>query len=170
MAVSFMTLWSLWAFLLLVLFLKSAFAHQAEAVFRRDYRTIWLNLFRLWLQLFSVCSHGYGALGYVVSNEFRFWLNKTEKKISAENRCKSICSIGAEVSACLCNCRNMVVYLSVMIFIRQKSLLHRTCLWSLRNWILINCLHKLSCFIFKYLVYKYFLFHYCPLKMDKVKN
>jgi hypothetical protein len=36
MAVSFMTLWSLWAFLLLVLFLKSAFAHQAEAVFRRD--------------------------------------------------------------------------------------------------------------------------------------
>ena len=44
MAVSFMTLWSLWAFLLLVLFLKSAFAHQAEAVFRRDYRTIWLNL------------------------------------------------------------------------------------------------------------------------------
>ncbi len=27
MAVSFMTLWSLWAFLLLVLFLKSAFAH-----------------------------------------------------------------------------------------------------------------------------------------------
>jgi F0F1-type ATP synthase membrane subunit b/b' len=45
MAVSFMTLWSLWAFLLLVLFLKSAFAHQAEAVFRRDYRTIRLNLF-----------------------------------------------------------------------------------------------------------------------------
>lgn len=44
MAVSFMTLWSLWAFLLLVLFLKSAFAHQAEAVFRMDYRTIWLNL------------------------------------------------------------------------------------------------------------------------------
>ena len=47
MAVSFMTLWSLWAFLLLVLFLKSAFAqafaHQAEAVFRRDYRVIWLN-------------------------------------------------------------------------------------------------------------------------------
>ena len=42
MAVSFMTLWSLWAFLLLVLFLKSAFAHQAEV--RRDYRTIWLNL------------------------------------------------------------------------------------------------------------------------------
>ena len=36
MAVSFMTLWSLWAFLLLVLFLKLAFAHQAEAVFRRD--------------------------------------------------------------------------------------------------------------------------------------
>jgi hypothetical protein len=36
MAVSFMTLWSLWAFLLLVLFLKSAFAHQAEVVFRRD--------------------------------------------------------------------------------------------------------------------------------------
>jgi len=35
MAVSFLTLWSLWAFLLLVLFLKSAFAHQAEAVFRR---------------------------------------------------------------------------------------------------------------------------------------
>ena len=43
MAVSFMTLWSLWAFLLLVLFLKSAVAHQAEAVFRRDYRVIWLN-------------------------------------------------------------------------------------------------------------------------------
>ena len=40
MAVSFMTLWSLWAFLLLVLFLKSAFAHQAEVVFRRDYRTM----------------------------------------------------------------------------------------------------------------------------------
>lgn len=38
MAVSFMTLWSLWAFLLLVLFLKSAFAHLAEVVFRRDYR------------------------------------------------------------------------------------------------------------------------------------
>lgn len=36
MAVSFITLWSLWAFLLLVLFLKSAFAHQAEVVFRRD--------------------------------------------------------------------------------------------------------------------------------------
>ena len=54
MAVSFMTLWSLWAFLLLVLFLKSAFAHQAEAVFRRDYRTIWLNLFRLWLQ-YEIC-------------------------------------------------------------------------------------------------------------------
>ena len=32
MAVSFMTLWSLWAFLLLVLFLKSAFVHQAEVV------------------------------------------------------------------------------------------------------------------------------------------
>ena len=44
MAVSFITLWSLWAFLLLVLFLKSAFAHQAEAVLRMDYRTIWLNL------------------------------------------------------------------------------------------------------------------------------
>lgn len=28
MAVSFMTLWSLWAFLLLVLFLKSAFSRQ----------------------------------------------------------------------------------------------------------------------------------------------
>ena len=40
MAVSFMTLWSLWDVLLLVLFLKSAFAHQAEEVFRRDYRTM----------------------------------------------------------------------------------------------------------------------------------
>ena len=40
MTVSFITLWSLWAFLLLVLFLKSAFAHQAEVVFRRDYRTM----------------------------------------------------------------------------------------------------------------------------------
>lgn len=34
MAVSFVTLWSLLAFLLLVLFLKSAFVHQAEVVFR----------------------------------------------------------------------------------------------------------------------------------------
>lgn len=54
MAVSFMTLWSLWAFLLLVLFLKSAFAHQAEVVFRRDYRTIRINLFRLRLQ-YEIC-------------------------------------------------------------------------------------------------------------------
>lgn len=44
MAVSFMTLWSLWAFLLLVQFLKSAFVRQAKAVFRREYRAIWLNL------------------------------------------------------------------------------------------------------------------------------
>ena len=44
MAVSFMTLWSLWAFLLLVLFLKSAFVHQTIAVFRREYRTIRINL------------------------------------------------------------------------------------------------------------------------------
>lgn len=34
MAVSFMTLWSLWAFLLLVLFLKSAFEHQARILNR----------------------------------------------------------------------------------------------------------------------------------------
>lgn len=58
MAVSFMTLWSLWAFLLLVLFLKSTFAHQAEVVFRRDYRTIWLNAFHF--------------MGYVISDDFRF--------------------------------------------------------------------------------------------------
>ena len=45
MAVSFMTLWSLLAFLLLVLFLKSAFVRQAKAVFRREYRTIRTNLF-----------------------------------------------------------------------------------------------------------------------------
>lgn len=43
----------------------------------------------------------FSFIGYVVCNEFRFWLNKTDKKISAENRCKSICSIGAEVSALL---------------------------------------------------------------------
>ena len=40
MAVSFMTLWSLWAFLLLVQFLKSAFVRQAKVVFRREHRTI----------------------------------------------------------------------------------------------------------------------------------
>lgn len=40
MAVSFMTLWSLWAFLLLVLFLKSAFVHQTIAVFRIEYISI----------------------------------------------------------------------------------------------------------------------------------
>lgn len=45
MAVSFITLWSLWAFLLLVLFLKSAFVRQAKTVFRREYRTIRTNLF-----------------------------------------------------------------------------------------------------------------------------
>lgn len=44
MAVSFMTLWSLWAFLLLVLFLKSVFVHQAEVISRRDYRIIRINL------------------------------------------------------------------------------------------------------------------------------
>ena len=35
MAVSFMTLWSSWAFLLLVPFLKSASVHQTVTVFRR---------------------------------------------------------------------------------------------------------------------------------------
>ena len=58
MAVSFITLWSLWAFLLLVLFLKSAFAHQAEAVFRRNYRTIRLNAFQF--------------MGYMISDDFCF--------------------------------------------------------------------------------------------------
>ena len=75
MAVSFMTLWSLWAFLLLVLFLKSAFAHQAEVVFRREYRIIRINLFRyvvaiiFGLQSWVWC---FSFIGYVVSNEFRF--------------------------------------------------------------------------------------------------
>ena len=89
MAVSFMTLWSLWAFLLLVLFLKSAFAHQAEVVFRRDieqlvYAVAIIFGLQSWVWCFSfmecVVIHGFHLKRISVGNRRKITACSISKK------------------------------------------------------------------------------------------
>lgn len=60
------------------------FCASGRSGFQKGYRTIWLNLFRLWLQ-YEICYFPF--VEYFVSyGSVFFRLNKAEKRISTGNR------------------------------------------------------------------------------------